>query len=145
MLTKIALEKWVYKDPNSEERFYVYQPIVTILLGYNHKFTAPVKCLLDTGATINVFPEELALTFFGITKKTLQKGRVIEIQTVGNRKVFGYGLECTFQHPEFKIEKTLVYFVENQPYPLLGRVGFMDKFKKIVLDEEHKILELEKL
>ena len=41
-------------------------------------------------------------------------------------------------------ETSLVFFVDNQPFPLLGRIGFMDKFKKIIFDEENKVLEFVK-
>ena len=63
---------------------------------------------------------------------------------VGGIQTTGYGHKCNILHPEFELKDIMIYFVKNQSYPLLGRVGFMDQFKKIIFNEDTKILELVK-
>lgn len=139
---KIKYTKWPVENPKTKKRTYIFVPIIEILLVGNHKVGKTIRSYLDTGAMFNVFPEEYALTFLGYSKKSLEKGDPLEILGVGGIKTKGFGHECSIQHPEFSIKDIMIYFVEDQPYPLLGRTGFMDHFKKIIFNEESKVLEI---
>lgn len=121
----------------------VYLPLLDIVVMCKHKVSKPIRCYIDTGATLNVFPKDFALAFFGFSEKSLKKdAHVISITGVGGIQVEGYGHKCTIHALDFTIESVYIYFVENQSMPLLGRYGFMNKFKKIIFDEEKKTLEI---
>lgn len=139
---KIELIKRVYENPVNSERSYLYVPIIDVLLVGNHKVGKSIKSYLDTGSYFNIFPSEYATALLGYSDITLKKGVVLQILGVGGMKTVGYGHRCSIQHPEFELKDVMIYFVKGQPYPLLGRVGFMDQFKKIVFNEDTKILEL---
>lgn len=117
-------------------------PEITVILIGNHKVGKPIKCLIDTGSTANIFPWEYGTVFIGFSDKFMRKGTRFPIIGVGGKKTEGNGHKCTIQNPDFEIKNVMIYFVKDQPYALLGRVGFMDKFKKIIIDEENKHFEL---
>ena len=116
-------------------------PWIDVSLTSNHKMGPSINCYIDTGATVTVFPSDYAFGFLGYSELSLKKGIRINLMGVGGSLALGYGHICTINHPEFCIENSLIFFVDNQPFPLLGRIGFMDKFKKIIFDEENKTLE----
>ncbi|KKT84106.1 MAG: hypothetical protein UW82_C0027G0003 [candidate division WWE3 bacterium GW2011_GWC2_44_9] len=119
----------------------VYVPIIDLVLHANHKYSPGLACYLDTGAHYNVFPEEVALASFGMSQKSISKGLELPILGVGGCSATAYGFDVEIIHPYFKF-MSKIYFLKNQPFPLLGRVGFMDHFDKITLNEKDKKLEL---
>jgi len=141
---KTALTPIPYLDPQTNKEKVCYRPYVRVLLisSKGHRAGKPIESLIDTGADFNVFPWEYAEAFLGFSDKTLRKGTHLDITGVGDAKKEGYGHRCTIHHPDFRIENANIFFVKNQPCPLLGRVGFMDQFRKIIIDEENKTLEL---
>ena len=139
---KQKLTKWVYEDPISKDRIYIHVPLIDLFLIMNHKIGNVIKCYLDTGATVSIFPLEYAVYFLGLSDKTIKNGVVTPVLGVGGVNVSAYGHKCTIQHPSFCIKNVMVYFLKDQPYPLLGISGFIDQFKKIIIDEEEKTLEL---
>jgi len=139
---KIKYTKWVYENPKTKNRTYTYVPIISLFLIGNHKVGKSTKCYLDSGSIFNIFPTEYATALLGFSEKSLKKGVSIKILGVGGMETKGYGHKCNVQHPNFELKDVLIFFVNNQPYPLLGRTGFMDQFKKIVFDEENRHLEL---
>ena len=141
---KVEYTKWPYENPVSKDRTYIFVPIIEVLLVGNHKVGRHIKSYLDTGAAFNIFPAEYAISLLGFTESTLRKGISLPILGVGGMKTVGYGHKCSIQHPDFSLKDVMVYFVKEQSYPLLGRVGFMDQFKKIIFNEDTKILELVK-
>ncbi|MEK7610998.1 MAG: aspartyl protease family protein [Patescibacteria group bacterium] len=141
MITKLSPE--VYLNPVTGQEAIYYSPKVAIVIWCNHLSTGPIRCLIDTGATFNVFPAEVALAYLGFSKKSLvKKCRKINFGGIGGIIREAYGHLCTIHTPDFRFNNVYIYFMDNQPYPLLGRVGFMDHFDKIVIDETRKNLEL---
>jgi hypothetical protein len=139
---KIRYTKWVYENPQTKKRIYYYVPIINLIIIGNHKVGKPISCYLDSGAALNIFPSEYATVFLGYSKKSLKKGTKTPILGVGGTRKTAYGHKCDIQHPEFRLKDIMIYFVEEQPYALLGRIGFMDQFERIVFDEKGKTLEL---
>lgn len=140
---KIDLTPNPYKESPESKLKLAYIPIIEVFLVCNHKIGKSVKCYIDTGSIVNIFPQEYATTFLGFSDKTLRaRGKEIEILGVGGIKAKGYGYLCTIHHPNFRFENVYVFFVGDQRYPLLGRVGFMDKFNKITFNESEKTVEL---
>lgn len=143
-LVKIAYTPKEIVDPATDKRTFLYIPTVDlVLIGPNRQPSVGIRCLLDTGADYNVFPAEYALCYLGLTEKKLERGIKLKLLGIGGVQRTAYGHKIKMVHPEFSIQ-TVIYFLENQAMPLLGRRGFMDKFEKIVLNEEMRTLELEK-
>lgn len=138
---KIPLKKDILKLNNGNLYPY-YAPWIDVFLASNHNVGKPTRCYIDTGATVTIFPADYAYAYLGYSFNSLKKGQLVELYGLGGAKTVGYGHICTIHHLDFRIDRAVVYFVENQPYPLLGRIGFMDKFKSIVFDEENKCMEL---
>lgn len=132
-----------YRDSPTGKDKIVWWPVVDVILLCNHRVGKPVRCIFDTGSVNNIFPLEYATVFLGFSEETVKsRGKEIDILGVSGAKSKGYGHLCAIHHPDFKLENVSVYFVENQPCPLLGRIGFMDHFEEIILNEKEKTLEL---
>ena len=76
-----------------------------------------------------------------MSDKSLRKGVELRILGIGGYTTTAYGFTVEINHPCFKFSD-VIYFLKNQPYPLLGRKGFMDHFEKIIFNEKAKKLEL---
>lgn len=138
---KIQLKEDVLKLGNGRVITY-YKPWIDIFLVAQHKIGKPVACYIDTGAAVTIFPSDYAYAFLGFSPKSIKKGILLNFMGVGGAVTEGYGHPCTIQHPNFSIKDVLIFFVDNQPFPLLGRIGFMENFFKIIFYEEEKLLEL---
>jgi len=125
-------------DPVSGKQRILYAPYVDVLVT---GLSTPkvVTCLIDSGADYNTFPYAFATEFLGISEDVLEKGPHLDLVGIGGFKSSepAYGYRVGMQHPYFSF-KTWVFFLKNQTVPLLGRNGFMDKFKSITFDEEHQ-------
>lgn len=139
---KLPLAPQAYRDPITSRTTTLFLPIIEVFLTGNHRVGKPLKCYLDTGAFFSVFPSEYALAFLGFSQKSITKGQRINLTGIGNTQKDGYLHVLTFQNPHFRLEDSPVIFLENQPVPLLGRIGFMDRFETIIFHEQEKTLEL---
>ncbi len=119
----------------------VYVPIIDLVLHSTHMYTSKISCYLDTGAHYNIFPSEIATSFFGKSEKSLRRGIELPILGIGGYTTTAYGFNVEIIHPYFKFTDE-IYFLDNQSFPLLGRKGFMDHFDKIIFNEKERKLEL---
>lgn len=142
MNISLNLRKDVYEHPRTKKRIYVYTPRINVILIGNHNVTPPILSYIDTGAVFNIFPMECATNFLGFTQKGIKKVTRWDILGVGGADKVGYGIQLSIYSPDFRIDRTMVYFVENQPYPLLGVYGFIDQFKSFTINNETKKYEL---
>lgn len=138
---KIQLKEDVFQFGNGRVVTY-YKPWIDVFLISRHKIGKPVACYIDSGASVTIFPMDYAYAFLGFSSKSIKKGVLLNLMGVGGAETESYGHLCTIQHPEFCIKDVLIFFVDNQPFPLLGRIGFMENFAKIIFHEEDKLLEL---
>src|SRR3990167_9461875 len=121
----------------------IYLPLIDVLVTCKHMVSKPVRCCIDTGAYMNVFPKEFATAFLGFSERSMKRdAHIIKILGVGGIETEGYGHRCVIHALDFCLKDVLIYFVDNQPFPLLGRSGFMDRFQKIIFDEKKHIVEL---
>ena len=122
----------------------IYLPLLEIIAHGKNRRIRKISCLVDTGAGYNIFPSEIGLTYFGMSEKTLAQGKPLHLRGIGNIELDkpAYGHLIKLQHPYFNF-KTWVFFIDKQYPPLLGRSGFMDKFRKLEFDEINKKLILE--
>ena len=137
---RVPLKPDVVSLSNGQAILYTV-PWIDVFLTSNHIVGPSISCYIDTGATVTIFPSGYAYGFLGYSETSLKNGVRIGLMGIGGSSTVGYGHVCTINHPEFCIENSLIFFVDNQPFPLLGRIGFMDKFKRITFDEENKFME----
>lgn len=128
----------IYLDPNDRSKVIavIDRPKIPVRLNFNHKFfptSAPVSCLLDSGADRNLFPahwgESLGIkvketkfhTTFGIGNQPPiivypHKGIKFYVgNELGTKIVFNSDIDFCYEHQ----------------IPILGREGFFKYFKRI--------------
>lgn len=132
------LKEDVYQPVGSASPIVYYRPIIDLIVQYKHKVSSAITCQLDTGATVNVFPAELATVFLGISDSALLKGRKINLTGIGSITGKAYGYQCTLQHPEFRMDGVWIYFMYEHRAALLGCHGFMNRFDSITINEKEK-------
>ena len=138
---KIKLKESIYIRPNSKTEI-THMPVIPVFLTYKHAQGKAIECRIDTGADVNLFPLEYAKVFFNFNDSRIKKGREINLGGISGIEKKAYGFKCSIHHPSFKISDVFIYFIENQPYPLLGLKGFIDKFQSITIHGKEKTLEL---
>lgn len=140
---KIKLKENIFERPHGKAES-VYTPIIPVFLTYNHAPGRSIESHVDTGASISLFPSDYAKKFFNFTDSKIKKGRETHLTGIAGLSRKAYGFKCSIHHPEFRIKDTYVYFLDNQPYPLLGFKGFIDQFESICIRGKEKTLELTK-
>ena len=142
MKVEINYKEDVFEPKGSGVQITVNLPIISLLVAFKHQSGPYIPCYLDSGATINLFPKDYAITYLGFSEKTLNSGRESNVLGIGGVRKLAFGHLCTLHHPNFRLENTWIYFMEDQTIPLLGRLGFMNRFDSIVFNEKEKKLEL---
>lgn len=116
----------------------VFLPIVPVRLNYNHQlFPNPINALLDSGSERNLFP-----AFFAEKLNiNVKKGKIQPTRGIGTIVVTAYthNIKIFVQSISFDTQIDFSYEID---YPLLGRDGFFNKFKKVTFNG--KCVELEK-
>lgn len=140
---KVELVKTVFLLPKTEKQIIYYAPWLHAGLSCNHRIGRRVQCYLDTGSAINVFPLEYAQVFLGFSETSIKRGMYMPITGAGNSKNEAWGYKCTLDLGDIVLKDTLVFFLANQPYPLLGQAGFIDRFKRIEINMKDKFIEFE--
>ena len=123
-----------FKDPNTKKDITIYYPAIPIMLSYNRtiKFKAYFDCLLDSGSDTNLFPADWG-QLSGIT---IKKGIHKTIKGIGNAPpIEAWTHKVKFYIGSQSID-TDVDFSFEQKIPLLGRLGFFDKFNEIIFEEK---------
>lgn len=116
----------------------VHIPIVPIRISYAYRLGRPFHSLVDSGAERNLFPADLG----EILSMKVRKGKSIDILGIGGVQIKGYThkIRLYVGTVSFSTEADFSY---QQQVPLLGRTGFFNLFKRVVFDENKKILDLE--
>jgi len=115
-------------------------PFIPVRIIYQHRlYPNPINCLIDSGAEKNLFP-----AFFGerIGLK-VKKGKQQDIRGIGGVKIKGFTHNVRF-YVDTLVFETNVDFSYEQEVPLLGRIGFFDKFRRVTFKEKENIVELER-
>lgn len=117
-------------DPVSKEYFALFVPFIPIRLSMNYRISKSfINCLFDTGADISLFPATMA-TFLGVN---LKKGKLVEHMGIGNVSVLAYRHKVKIFVDTCRFN-TFADFSEQQGIPLLGRITFVEHFKKVCLN-----------
>ena len=139
---KINYSKRFFRDSDTDETFIYHIPLLDVSVESEKQKGPIIRCYLDTGALVNVFPWEYGISCLGFTNKSIEVGSKINLVGVGGTNQTAYGHVCTLSIGNLELQRVMIYFLKNQPFPLLGRVGFMDLFNKIIFNERDQYLEL---
>ena len=111
-----------------------YFPVIDITAYYQSRFTK-VLALVDSGATVSIFKEEIAQTL-GIK---IKQGKEIYMGGVGGR-IKGYLHNLIIETAGKKIKCPVVFSHEYSiSFNLIGRENFFAQFK-IIFEEKNKRL-----
>jgi len=128
------------KDPKTKKIIgEVYHPFIPVRICYKHQFLKnPINSLVDSGSERNLFP-----AYFGEKLKIkIKKGKPRDVYGIGGIKIKAYTHEMKLFIGMRSI-KTQIDFSYEQEVPLLGRIGFFDKFKSVTFKEKERIVEIE--
>lgn len=118
----------------------IFIPVIPVRIIYNHQlYRNPINCLVDSGAERNLFPAFFAEKL-GIKVK---KGDPKTIFGIGGVKIEGFTHNVTLYINTLSF-KSQIDFSYEQEVPLLGRIGFFDKFEKVTFQEKKGVVELER-
>ena len=116
----------------------ILRPKIPIrFLAKSGKITNPIDCLFDTGADRILLPGGWG-DALGINIRESKLGKTVGIDNV---PINTYTHKVTFYVGSYKITTEADFAFENTN-PLLGRVGFIDKFEKIEFSEKKRYVKL---
>lgn len=106
---------------------YAPVPLIDIVINYKRGQMLSVLALVDSGASVNLFPASLGEKL----NINIKKGKNHKIAGIGNIQIETYLHRDIGIFVEGHKIVTNVYFSYQQQIPLLGQDGFFDKFKQI--------------
>ena len=115
-----------------------------VRIKFNPSDTQSILCLLDSGADFSTFPVSIGKKI-GINFKD-EDPIDPPSQISGKIKCKCYKVATSF-YVSWQSESISLYIIwvdSNKVYPVLGRIGFFDKFKEVVFCEEDKKIILRK-
>jgi hypothetical protein len=126
-------------DNVTGEPVEVMRPKIPIRLIINHKvFPQVIEALFDTGSDRNLFPADIAKSM-GVN---VTKGDAKKIGGIGQgNPIDAYTHNVTILVANQKVS-TDIDFSFKQNIPILGRVGFMDKFPLIEINQKGKFIKI---
>ena len=122
-------------DNTTGKTVQIFRPKIPVVLSVNHRVVKiSVDCLFDTGSDRNLFPADWgrAAGLKVETKKPIKIGGISGSITAYTHKVR--------LHIQGILIDTEADFSDQVNTPLLGRGGFMDKVKEILINENRKTL-----
>lgn len=129
----------ITKDRITGKLVEILRPKIPIRLSMNHKmFPQIIECLFDTGSDRNLFPGEVA-KYLGIK---VEKGKPQKIGGIGNSEpidAYTHKVKIFVSNYAFDTE---IDFSFKHKFPILGRIGFMDRYESIEVNEKKKYIKL---
>jgi len=129
----------IAKDSTTGKLVEILRPKIPIRLSMKHKmFPQIIECLFDTGSDRNLFPAEVA-KYLGIKVK---KGKPQKIGGIGNSEpidAYTHKVKIFVGNHAFDTE---IDFSFEHKVPILGRIGFMDRYESIEVNEKKKYIKL---
>ncbi len=129
----------ISKDSITGKLVEILRPKIPIRLSMNHKmFPQIIECLFDTGSDRNLFPGEVA-KYLGIK---VEKGRPQKIGGIGNSEpidAYTHKVKIFVANYAFDTE---IDFSFKHKLPILGRIGFMDRYESIEVNEKKTYIKL---
>lgn len=115
---------------------YVPIPLIDIVINYKRGQMLTVLALVDSGASVNLFPASLGEKL-GINIRKGKKHKIAGIGDIQIESFFHHGVAIFIEG--YKIE-SYAYFSYQQQIPLLGQNGFFDKCKKVLFNRQEEEL-----
>jgi len=115
----------ISKDNITGKPVEILRPKIPIRLSMNHKmFPQVIECLFDTGSDRNLFPAEVS-KYLGIK---VEKGKPQKIGGIGNSgPIDAYTHKVKIFVGSYAFD-TEIDFSFKHKVPILGRIGFMDRY-----------------
>lgn len=127
------------KDNTTGELVEILRPKIPIRLSMNYKmFPQTIECLFDTGSDRNLFPAQIA-KYLGVK---VEKGELRKIGGIGDAKPIDAYTHKVKIFVGTYIFETEIDFSFTHKQPILGRMGFMDKFESMEINEKRKYVKL---
>lgn len=129
----------ISKDNVTGKLVEILRPKIPIRLSVNHKmFPQTIECLFDTGSDRNLFPGEVA-RYLGIK---VEKGKPRKIGGIGNSEPIDAYTHRVKIYVGSYVFDTEIDFSFKHKLPILGRIGFMDRYESIEVNEKKKFIKL---
>lgn len=129
----------ISKDNVTGKLVEILRPKIPIRLSMNHKmFPQTIECLFDTGSDRNLFPAEIA-RYFGVK---VEKGKPQKIGGIGNSEPIDAYTHKVKIYVGSYVFDTEIDFSFKHKLPILGRIGFMDRYESIEVNEKKKFIKL---
>jgi len=118
-----------FQSPREQNGKVVYVPIplIDIVINYKRGQMLNLLALVDSGASVNLFPASLGEKL-GIN---IRKGKKHKIAGIGDIQIESFFHEGVGIFVEGHKIETNAFFSYQQQIPLLGQNGFFDKCDKI--------------
>ena len=128
----------VYVDNSTGKAIEILRPKIPIRLSANFNTSKVlIDCLFDTGSDRNLFPADWGRSL-GLK---IEKGKKVKIGGIGGKELTAYTHKITLYIQGNKLI-TEADFSNEQNTPLLGRIGFMDKVKEIIINERKRYIKI---
>jgi hypothetical protein len=129
----------ISKDNITGELVEILRPKIPIRLSMNHKiFPQIIECLFDTGSDRNLFPAEVA-RYLGIK---VERGRLQKIGGIGNNEpIRAYTHRAKIYVADYGFDTDIDFSFQHK-IPILGRMGFMNNYELIEVNEKKKYIKL---
>lgn len=117
----------------------ILRPKIPIRLSMNHKmFPQAIECLFDTGSDRNLFPADIA-KYLGVK---IENGNLKKIGGIGNNDpIDAYTHQVKICVGSYFFDSEVDFSFVHK-LPILGRIGFMDKYESIEINEKKKFIKL---
>ncbi|MEK7521713.1 MAG: hypothetical protein AAB599_02860 [Patescibacteria group bacterium] len=120
--------------------YFRSRPFIPVCISIENRITEPFRALVDSGADVNLFPAVIGL-MAGID---VRRGEARKVMGIGGVELDTFywkiNLAIISRRPE--IFETGANFCFEQIFPVLGRKGFFDLYKKVGFSEKRGVVEL---
>lgn len=113
---------------------YISIPLIDLVINYKRGQMMNVLALVDSGASVNLFPASLGEKL-GIN---IRKGKEYKIAGIGDAQIESFSHEGIGIFVEGHKIETNAYFSYQQQIPLLGQNGFFDKCNLVSFDRKEE-------
>ncbi|MEK7497928.1 MAG: hypothetical protein AAB656_03345 [Patescibacteria group bacterium] len=138
MLGRFTVSYYPYpaRDAKTGKVIEYFRPSVPVQISKGNQRSFIFQALVDSGSDRNLFPakfgEQIGLD--------IRSGNKYHIEGIGKYRINVYTHIIGFHlyNINFQTEADFCY---EQEIPLLGRIGFFDKFKKVSFKEKKRMVE----
>lgn len=125
-----------FQSPREQNGKIVYVPIplIDIVINYKRGQMLNILALVDSGASVNLFPASLGEKL----GMNIRKGKKHQIAGIGEIQIESFYHEGLGIFVEGHKIETSAYYSYEQRIPLLGQNGFFDKCDKVLFNRQEE-------